>query len=96
MGQQALGLGLQVGGQNATAGANAGRSLLTSGMSAAQTQQSANAWSPWGTALQGLGQSYMGGAFKGMGGGSTPTYTGPSYGTNPSFNNSWFDTMSYD
>lgn len=24
------------------------------------------------------------------------TYTGPSYGTNPNFNNSHFDTMSYD
>jgi len=97
MGQQALGLGLQVGGQNAAAGGRAGQSLLASGMAAAQTQQAANSWSPWGTALQGLGQSYMGGAFKGMGGGgSTPTYTGPSYGTNPNFNNSWFDTMSYD
>jgi hypothetical protein len=28
---------------------------------------------------------------------NTPaTYTGPSYGTNPNFNNSYFDTMSYD
>jgi hypothetical protein len=97
MGQQALGLGLQVGGQNAAAGGRAGQSLLASGMAAAQTQQAANSWSPWGTALQGLGQSYMGGAFKGMGGaGSTPQYTGPSYGTNPNFSNSWFDTMSYD
>jgi hypothetical protein len=86
-----------VGGQNAQAGANAGRSLLESGIRASQTQQAANSWSPWGTALQGLGQSYMGGSFRGMGGGgSTPTYTGPSYGTNPNFNNSWFDTMSYD
>ena len=25
-----------------------------------------------------------------------PIYIGPSYGTNPSFNNSHFDTMSYD
>jgi hypothetical protein len=97
MGQQPLQLGLQVGGQNAQAGANAGRSLLESGIRASQTQQAANSWSPWGTALQGLGQSYMGGAFKGMGGGGyTPQYTGPSYGTNPNFNNSWFDTMSYD
>jgi hypothetical protein len=97
MGQQPLQLGLQVGGQNAQAGANAGRSLLESGIRASQTQQAANSWSPWGTALQGLGQSYMGGSFRGMGGGgSTPTYTGPSYGTNPNFNNSWFDTMSYD
>jgi hypothetical protein len=97
MGQQPLQLGLQVGGQNAQAGANAGRSLLESGIRASQTQQAANSWSPWGTALQGLGQSYMGGSFRGMGGGgSTPQYTGPSYGTNPNFSNSWFDTMSYD
>jgi hypothetical protein len=28
---------------------------------------------------------------------NTPaTYTGPSYGTNPNFSNSHFDTMSYD
>ena len=27
---------------------------------------------------------------------TTPTYTGPSYGTNPSFDNSHFNTMSYD
>jgi hypothetical protein len=26
----------------------------------------------------------------------TPSYAGPSYGTNPDFNNSWFDTNSYD
>jgi hypothetical protein len=26
----------------------------------------------------------------------TPSYTGPSYGTNPDFDNSWFDTNSYD
>jgi len=98
MGQQALQLGMQVGGQNAAAGGRAGQSLLSSGMAAAQTQQAANSWSPWGTALQGLGQSYMGGAFKGIGsgGGSTPSYSGPSYGTNPSFNNSWFNSNSYD
>ena len=27
---------------------------------------------------------------------SPATYTGPSYGTNPNFSNSYFDTMSYD
>ena len=100
MGQQSLGLGLQVGGQNATAGANAGRSLLSSGISAANTQQAANAWSPLGTAMTGLGRSYMGGSFGGMGGGgggsSPATYTGPSYGSNPNFSNNWFDYNSYD
>jgi hypothetical protein len=69
MGQQPLQLGLQVGGQNAQAGGRAGQSLLESGIRASQTQQAANSWSPWGTALQGAGQSYMGGGFKGFGGG---------------------------
>lgn len=98
MGQQSLQLGMQVGGQNAAAGGRAGQSLLSSGMSAAQTQQAANSWSPLGTAMTGLGQSYMGGSFKGMMGGSssTPSYSGPSYGTNSNFSNSWFDTNSYD
>lgn len=98
MGQQALGLGLQVGGQNASAGANAGRSLLTSGMAAAQTQQAANAWSPWGTALSAAGNSYFGGGGKmpSFGGSSPATYTGPSYGSNPNVPSNWFDYNSYD
>lgn len=83
MGQQALGLGLEVGGQNAAAGKYAGNSLLESGLKAAQTQQVASSWSPWGTALQGLGQSYMGGSFGG--GGSTAPYNTASnnYFTTP-------------
>jgi len=68
MGQQALQLGMQVGGQNAAAGRNAGNSLLQSGIIASKTEQSANAYNPFGTALQGLGQSYLGGSF---GGGTT-------------------------
>ena len=31
-----------------------------------------------------------------MFGGGTPSYSGPSYGTNSSFDNSWFDSNSYD
>jgi hypothetical protein len=85
MGQQALGLGLQVGGQNAAAGGRAGQSLLASGMAAAQTQQAANSWSPWGTALQGLGQSYMGGGFKGFGGGGGGYSAAPYAPENPGF-----------
>lgn len=75
LGQQPLQLGLDIGGRNATAGARAGQSLLESGILASRTQQAANAWSPFGTALQGLGQSYMGGSFRGLLGGSG--YTGP-------------------
>ena len=98
MGQQSLGLGLQVGGQNASAGANAGKSLLASGMAAAQSQQAANAWSPWGTALSAAGSSYFGGGGKmpSFGGGSPATYTGPSYGSNPNVPSNWFDYNSYD
>ena len=100
MGQQSLQLGMQVGGQNAAAGARAGQSLLSSGMAAAQSQQAANSWSPLGTAMTGLGRSYMGGAFGGMGGGggggSPATYTGPSYGSNPNVPSNWFDYNSYD
>jgi hypothetical protein len=75
LGQQSLQLGLDVGGRNAQAGARAGQSLLESGLLASRTQQAANSWSPFGTALQGLGSSYMGGSFRGLLGGGG--YTGP-------------------
>lgn len=84
MGQQSLGLGLQVGGQNAQAGAQAGQSLLQSGLLASKTQQAANAWSPLGTTLSGLGQSYLGGSFGGGAGGTTG---GVSGGLGSWFNN---------
>ena len=54
MGQQPLTLGAGLGGQAAAYGANAGRDLLTGGMSAALTQQQANAYNPFATALSGL------------------------------------------
>ena len=76
LGQEALTLGLDVGGRNAAAGARAGQSLLESGILASRTQQAANSWSPFGTALQGLGSSYMGGSFRGLLGGGGG-YTGP-------------------
>lgn len=53
LGQQPLDIGAQLGGRSATAGANVGQSLLMGGLNAARTMQQANAWSPWGTALQG-------------------------------------------
>jgi hypothetical protein len=46
MGQQPLTLGAGLGGQAAAYGAQAGRSLLTGGMSAALTQQAAGGFSP--------------------------------------------------
>ena len=47
-------IGAQLGGRAATAGANVGRSLLEGGMGAALTQQQANAYNPFATALSGL------------------------------------------
>ena len=57
MGQQPLTLGAGLGGQAAAYGANAGRDLLTGGMSAAATQQQANAYNPFATALMGASQN---------------------------------------
>ena len=57
MGQQPLTLGAGLGGQAAAYGANVGRSLLEGGMGAAATQQQANAYNPFATALSGLAQN---------------------------------------
>ena len=46
--------GAELGGRSATAGANVGQSLLAGGLNAAKTMQSANAFSPWGSAISGL------------------------------------------
>jgi len=54
MGQQPLDIGAQLGGRAATAGANVGQSLLQGGISAAKTQQQANAYNPWATAITGV------------------------------------------
>jgi len=54
LGQQPLEMGSALGGRAATAGANVGQSLLTGGRSAALTQQQANAYNPFATALSGL------------------------------------------
>ena len=84
-GQQTITQGGVLGGAQAQAGANVGRNLLQGSLAAAQTQQAANSWSPWGTALQGLGQSYMGGSFKGMGGGGGGYSAAPYAPSNPGF-----------
>ena len=57
MGQQPLTLGAGLGGQAAAYGANVGRSLLEGGMGAALTQQQANSYNPFATALSGLAQN---------------------------------------
>jgi hypothetical protein len=61
MGQQGLEIGSGLGGRSATAGANVGQSLLTGGMGAARTIQSANAFNPLASTLQGVGTNpYLG------------------------------------
>jgi len=57
MGQQPLDIGAQLGGRAATAGANVGQSLLQGGLSAARTQQAADSYNPFATALSGLAQN---------------------------------------
>ena len=61
MGQQGLEIGSGLGGRSATAGANVGQALLTGGMGAARTIQSANAFNPLASTLQGVGTNpYLG------------------------------------
>lgn len=55
--QSPLDIGAQLGGRAATAGAQVGQSLLSGGQSAARTMQAANAYSPWGSAISGLGSN---------------------------------------
>jgi hypothetical protein len=57
LGQQPLEMGSALGGRAATAGSNVGQALLTGGMGAALTQQQANAYNPFATALSGLAQN---------------------------------------
>jgi hypothetical protein len=56
LGMQPLDIGAQLGGRAATAGANAGQSLLQGGLLAAQTVQNAQ-FDPWAAALSGLGSN---------------------------------------
>jgi hypothetical protein len=73
LGQQPLDIGAQLGGRNVnTTGAQA---LLQGGLAASQTMQQANAYSPWGAALQGVASSpyVQQGARSLFGGGSSPT-----------------------
>ena len=57
LGQQPLEMGSALGGRAATYGANVGESLLAGGLGAALTQQQANAYNPFATALSGLAQN---------------------------------------
>jgi hypothetical protein len=62
---------------------------------AQQNQQVQQAGQTQGGGMSGLNPMMMAMMLRGKP--TTPaTYTGPSYGTNPNFSNSHFDTMSYD
>lgn len=105
LGQKALDLSSSLAARQSTAGAQSGNMLLRGGLESAQTGLAGNIaqqgiQSSGNTALLNSLKSVFsspsaGNWFSGLigGGGS---YAGPSYGTNSSFNNSWFDTMSYD
>ena len=86
-----------LGGQAGQYGANVGNLMSATGASNANAllaagNARASAYQGYGTAA---GQAIQGisSFFRNQG---TPSYSGPSYGSNPSFSNSDFDTMSYD
>ena len=86
-----------LGGQAGTYGANAGNLISATGASNANAllaggNARASAYQGYGTAA---GQAIQGinSFFRNQ---STPSYSGPSYGSNPDFDNSFYDTMSYD
>lgn len=56
-GQGALDIGSALGGRAATAGANVGQTLFQGGMGAANAMAQANAYSPLGAAISGIGSS---------------------------------------
>jgi hypothetical protein len=89
LGQQTLDIGAQLGGKSATAGANVGQSLLQGGLSAAKTAQAGNAYSPFGTAIQGLSsnQQLTGALGQYLQGGNQPAYNQPSYSMTNDFAN---------
>lgn len=98
LGQQPFMLSQDLANQYSQAGARAGQLYLQPQAAAAQAYSKYQGYSPLGTALSGAGSAAGGMNFSSLlgGGGGTPSYSGPSYGTNSSFDNSWFDTMSYD
>lgn len=85
MGQSPLDIGAQLGGRSATAGAQAGQSLLYGGLQAAKTLQPANQLSPFASGAYGLSQSPIGTAADAylMKAGKNwwDSYNTPSFGT---------------
>lgn len=100
MGQNALSLGSSLGAQQSTAGAQAGKLGLTGAQLATPYSYAAQSYNPMASVLQGqttLGADTTKQVSNWFNDLINPvTYKGPSYGTNSAFNNSWFNTNSYD
>ena len=82
-------------------GANAGNIAMVGGANAGNAQLALGniRGQQFSNAANALGQGYnfyKQGGFSDLFGGGGGSYSGPSYGTNPDFSNSDFDTMSYD
>jgi len=76
-------------------GQNAGNTIMQGGANRANSELAlgnsrGSQYGNYGNAIGQIGSMFSGGF------GGAPSYSGPSYGTNPSFNNSYFDTMSFD
>jgi len=81
-------------------GANAGNLAMTAGSNAANSQLAmgnirGSQYGNYGNALGQMYDMYKGGSFDNFFGGNA-SYSGPDYGTNSSFDNSWFNSNSYD
>lgn len=98
MGQDPFRLSQELANNYARAGASAGQLYNQNQAAAASAYGKYQGYSPMGAALSGAGSAAGGTNFSSLlsSGGGTPSYSGPSYGSNSSFDNSWFDTMSYD
>jgi hypothetical protein len=82
-------------------GANAGNIAMMGGANAGNAQLALGniRGQQFSNAANALGQGYnfyKQGGFNNLFGSGGGSYSGPSYGTNPDFSNSDFDTMSYD
>jgi hypothetical protein len=88
LGQQSLGLGMDIGNNASAANARASQLRLGTAAPAAQAQFASSSWSPWAAALGGLDKmgdqmisAYMGGMGKAPSvDTSTVGYTGPDRG----------------
>jgi len=93
LGQQPLEMGSALGGRAATAGANVGADLLKGGIGAALTQQQANAYNPFATALSGLANNQQFG--QGVGQGISNWWNAPQTNANITRGNAFMAGSDY-